>query len=143
MISFSPVDTYTNTVISSLNYPSATRPVSTFDDSTNTFTPKPSYAFIAVKCHVRNGSKITDDLDCAPGNPHTAITDDQGNSFPPFAYDMYMSNAWITKDLLPGSGEDLTVLFAVPPGFKPKDLVFTLSGWHDSHNKDLRISLAP
>ena len=117
--------------------------VAEFDNATHTFTPKEGYKLVAIKCHVKNGQKNTEQVDGYLGNPKTALADDQENSYPPIAYDMYSKGAWITKELLPGSGEDLTLLFAVPPTAKMKDLVFTLKNWSDNNGRNVRVSLAP
>lgn len=111
------------------------------DAGGRTFTPKSGYTFVAVTCLVKNGQKTVQQLDSYLNDPKTAITDDQANSYPPIVYDMVSKGAWVTKPLLPGSGETMTVLFAVPPGTKLKDLVFTLKNWSDHRGRDVRVSL--
>lgn len=111
------------------------------DADGHTFTAKAGYTFVAVTCLVKNGQNKVQQLDSYLNDPRTALTDDQGNSYPPIVFDMISKGAWITKPLLPGSGEPMTVLFAVPPGTKLKDLVFTLKNWSDSRGRDVRVSL--
>jgi len=112
------------------------------DLATYSYTPKPGYTLIAVKCLAKNGQKTVQQLHCYPPDLKTALTDDQGNSYPPIVYDMQSDGAWTTKRLLPGSSVTMTVLFAVPPGTKLKDLVFSLKNWDDKKVTNLRISLA-
>jgi hypothetical protein len=130
-----------------LNFPSSQQDYGRFgtfaseDHSTRSFTPKPGYTLIAVKCLAKNGQKTVQQLDCYPPNLMTALTDDQGNSYPPIVYDMQTEGAWTTKKLLPGSSAPMTILFAVPPGTKLKDLVFSLKNWSDRKVTNLRIAL--
>jgi len=70
----------------------------------------------------------------------TALTDTQGQSYPPIAYDMEESAPFQSKALLPGSSLDLGVLFVVPQGTVLKDLLFTLRTLDDKGH-DIRVSL--
>ncbi|BDI33758.1 hypothetical protein CCAX7_58090 [Capsulimonas corticalis] len=115
-----------------------------YDDASHTFTPKEGITLIAVDCYVKNGQpKTTEQLDGYSDDPKTALTDDHSNSYPPIAYDMVSRGAWVTKPLLPGSGEKITLLFAVESGTTPKDLVVTLKNWSLHKGKEVRVSLAP
>jgi hypothetical protein len=135
------VPTYTLTVPSSQQDYGRFNSVAHEDPTTSVFSPKPGYALIAVKCLVKNGQNKVEHLHCYPPDLKTALTDDQGNSYPPIVYDMYTDGAWTTKALLPGSGQSMTVLFAVPPDTKLKDLVFSLKNYSDRKVSNLRISL--
>lgn len=137
------VSTYTLTVLSSEQDYGRFRDVANQDFATKTFTPREGYKLIAVKCLAKNGQKSVQQLDGYAPDLKTALTDDQGNSYPPIAYDMQTSGAWTTKKLLPGSSQMMTILFAVPPETKLKDLVFSLKNWSDRKVNNLRISLAP
>lgn len=143
VLSLTPVSTYTLTVPSSGQDFAKYHDTAELDPGTHIFTPKTGYTFFAVKCHVKNGQKRTEQLDGYLDDPKTALTDDKENSYPPIAYDMMCKGSWITKELLPGSGEDLTLLFAVPTGTTPKDLVFTLKNWSSHAGRNVRIFLAP
>ena len=144
VVSLDPVSTYTLTVPSSEQDYAKYHDTSELDPNTHTFTPKTGYTFFAVKCHVKNGQKSTEQIDGYFNDPKTALTDDKENSYPPVAYDMMSSKGpWITRELLPGSGEDLTLLFAVPTGTTPKDLVFTLKNWSGHAGRNVRVSLTP
>lgn len=113
-----------------------------YDLTTHTFTPKEGYTFVAVRALVKNGQKSTQQLGCYLGDPKTAVADTKGGSYPPIAYDMLSQGAWVTKPLLPGAGQEMTVLFAVPRGTEIKDLVFTLNNWSDMKGKEVRVSLS-
>lgn len=143
VLSVQPASTYTLAVPSSEQDYSKYHDVAEYADDTHTFTPKAGYTFFVVKCHVKNGQKRTEQIDGYLNDPKTALADDKENSYSPIAYDMYSKGAWVTKELLPGSGEDLTLLFAVPPGTTPKDLVFTLKNWSDHQGHNVRVSLSP
>ncbi|MGI4787358.1 MAG: hypothetical protein ACRYFS_00765 [Janthinobacterium lividum] len=143
VLSLAPVSTYTLTVPSSEQDFAKYHDTAELDPNTHIFTPKTGYTFFSVKCHVKNGQKRTEQLDGYLDDPKTALTDDKENSYPPIAYDMLSKGNWVTKDMLPGSGEDLTLLFAVPPGTTPKDLVFTLKNWSSHAGHNVRVSLAP
>ena len=143
VLSLEPVSTYTLTVPSSEQDFARYHDTAELDPNTHTFTPKAGYTFFTVKCHVKNGQNRKEQLDGYLDDPKTALTDDKENSYPPVAYDMMSKGEWVTRELLPGSGEDLTLLFTVPIGTTPKDLVFTLKNWskHTGHN--VRVSLVP
>ncbi len=112
------------------------------DGTLHTFTPKAGYTFIAVKCQVKNRQQNkVEQLDCYSDDPKTALTDFDANSYAPIVYDMQTKGDWVTKPLLPGSAENMTVLFAVPPDTKLKDLVFTLKNWSAHAGHDVRVSL--
>ena len=143
VLSLDPVSTYTLTVPSSEQDYAKFHDAATLDNDTHTFTPKEGYTFFAVKCHVKNGQKSTQQIDGYFNDPKTALTDDKENSYPPIVYDMVSKSLWTTRELLPGSGEDLTLLFAVPTGTTPKDLVFTLKNYSDHAVHNVRVSLAP
>jgi hypothetical protein len=113
------------------------------DPDTHTFTPKAGYTFVTVDCLVKNAQRTTEQLDCYLDDPKTAVTDDQSGAYPPIAYDMQTKGPWMTKSLLPGSGEPITVLFAVPIGTKLQDLVFTLKDWSSHTGHEVRVSLTP
>ena len=136
------VDSYTLKVPTSEQDYAKYHDVAEYDSATHTFKPKEGYTFVAVNALVKNGQTSTQQLGCYLGDPKTAVTDNKENSYPPIAYDMVSKGAWVTRPLLPGSGEQMTVLFAVPKGTELKDLVFSLNNWSDSKGKDVRISLA-
>jgi|SRR5579862_1551222 len=112
-----------------------------FDPNTHIFTPKSGYTFFSIDCLAKNAQTKTQQLDCYSDNQKTALTDDQSNSYPPIAFDMMTQGPWNSKPLLPGSSEKITILFAVPPGTKPQDLVFTLKNWADHQGKEVRVTL--
>jgi hypothetical protein len=135
------VSSYVLTVPSSQQDYGRTRNYAREDPTTHAYIPQPGYTLIAVKCLAKNGQNSIQQLDCYPPDLKTALTDDQGNSYPPFIYDMQTDGAWTTKKLLPGSSATMTILFAVPPGTKLKDLVFSLKNWSGPKVNNLRIAL--
>jgi len=112
-----------------------------FNSATRTLTPKPGNTLIVVRCRIANGQKSTQTLWLAQKDTHTALADDQGESYPPSAHDV--DGAPIqTKPLLPGAKIEFPVVFVVPQGKKLQDLVFTLKN-NDSAQKgnDVRVAL--
>jgi hypothetical protein len=136
------VDSYTLTVPTSEQDYGKYATSAEFDSTTKTFKPREGLTFVVVKALVKNAQTSTQQLGCYLGDPKTAIADTKGNSYPPIVYDMMSKGAWNTKPLLPGSGEELTVLFAVPKGTELKDLIFSLYNWSDIKGKEVRVSLA-
>lgn len=135
------VSTYTLTVPNSQQDYARYHTVAHGDPTTHVYTPKEGNTFIVLKCLARNGQKTVQQLDFYSPEIKTALTDDQSNSYQPIVYDMQSDGAWTTKKLLPGSAVTMTILFAVPPGTKPKDLVFSLKNWSDKKVNNLRIAL--
>ena len=139
---FQQVDSYKLKVLSSDQDFAKWHDGALYDNASYTFTPKPGNTFIAVDCYVKNAQqKSAQQLDGYSDDQKTAITDDQGGSYPPIVYDMISKGGWVTKPLLPGSGEKITLLFAVPTGTKPKDLIVTLKNWSAHKGKEVRVSL--
>ena len=118
---------------STTNYNSATRVV----------TPTAGNTLVVVRCVVANGQKTKQRLWISALDSNTALTDDQGHSYPPAVYDI--AGAPIQTDpLLPGARIEFPVIFSVPEGTVLKDLVFTLHN-NDSSTKgdEVRVSLKP
>jgi hypothetical protein len=116
-------------------------PVAEVED--NVFRAKTGRTLIAVKCRVTNGrNKGTHALWVSNTDTRTALADTEGESHPPIAYDLDVSEPFHSKQLVPGAKTDFTVLFSVPEGTKLKDLVFTLRTI-DNNDKgnDARVSL--
>jgi hypothetical protein len=112
-----------------------------FNSATRTLTPKPGNRLIIVRCRISNGQKSTQTLWLAQRDTHTALADDQGESYPPAAHDV--DGAPIqTKPLLPGAKLEFPVVFVVPQGKKVEDLIFTHNN-NDSSQKgnDVRVAL--
>jgi len=112
-----------------------------YDDASHTFTAKDGNVLIAVDCLAKNGQAKIEQLDWFSDQQNTALTDNQGNSYTPIAIDMVSKGIWVTKNLLQGSSEKLTMVFAVPTGTTPQDLVVTLKNWEDHKGHDVRVHL--
>jgi hypothetical protein len=105
------------------------------------FRPKEGNKLVAIRCRVKNGLRNeSQSLWWARSDSRTAITDRQGESYPPIAIDAPAETPFQSKPLLPGAGIDLTLLFSVPDAAEPKDLVFTLRTISD-RGMDVRVSL--
>jgi hypothetical protein len=142
VLSADTVDSYKMKNKSTIDY-ALYNQVADFDGDTNTFTPKAGRRLIAVKCRVTNGRNATYSLWVNNNDTRTALADDQGESHPPFVYDMDESEPFSTKKLLPGAKTDFTILFSVPEDTKPKDLVFTLRTIsNNDKGNDARVSLS-
>jgi hypothetical protein len=112
----------------------------TAEFSDGVFRPKQGQSLVAIACRVKNGLKQNQALWRPNSDTHTALTDDQGQSYPPIAYDMPESGPFQSKALLPGAAMEFTVLFTAPEGTTLKDLVFTLRTI-SSPGHDVRVSL--
>ena len=141
VLSVDKVDAYTMKNKSTIDY-ALYHAIADLDNDTNTFTPKNGRALIAIKCRVTNGRNSTQSLWINNNDTRTALADSDGESHPPFVYDLDESGPFHSKELLPGAKTDFTVLFSVPETITPKDLVFTLRTI-DTNDKgnDTRVSL--
>ncbi len=115
-----------------------------WDAKTQTMRAANGYQLMLFHCRVTNGQKTRQTLWTAPNDAgmHTALTDFDGGSHIPAAYD-YPGAANQTKPLLPGEIITFSLLFSVPRETKIKDLVFSLKN-NDTFAKptDVRVSLA-
>jgi hypothetical protein len=73
---------------------------------------------------------------------NTALTDDQGQSYPPIEYDVIGGSAYGPPSMLPGSSTHFAAIFSVPKTANLKDLVFSVGGWSEDKLVDVRITLA-
>lgn len=140
VLSAGPVESYKMKHETTADY-AIYNPVANFDDGL--FTAKSARTLIAVNCRITNGrNKDTHALWVSNTDTRTALADDQGESHPPIAYDLDVSEPFHSKQLVPGAKTDFTVLFSVPEGTKVKDLIFTLRTI-DNNDKgnDARVSL--
>ncbi len=110
--------------------------------------------FIVLKCRVKNGTKAKDGIVLGKwdGNS-TALTTLDEQSFEPHrkGYDAAFNEHFPDgARLLPGAALDFYLVFEVPQGAKPKDLVFTFIRYDDraasvqkaKRPVDVRIHLA-
>jgi hypothetical protein len=119
--------------------------VSVFDAAGRTITPKAGYRLVVIECRATNEQKSQERLwvsasDAA--NVRTALTDAAGSSHAPVAYD-FEGGPVQTKPLRPGEAITFPVVFSVPKGAEPKELIFTLAanGERES-SRDARVLLA-
>ena len=121
-----------------------------YDDSHQTYTPRNNQeTLFVVNCRIKNAQKEPMEMvftyhRC--GN--TSLTDSQEHSYAPMDFDAHdETGPYGGPKMLPGSAAEFSVIFSVPIGTMPKDLVFTIiSGKDLADNKplpDLRISLMP
>lgn len=102
---------------------------------------------VIVRCRLKNGQKTTQTAMLSPIHPHnSALTDDQGQSYPPRDFDKRVASTDEGPPLLPGAQTDFALLFSVPKGTALKDLVFSLQNAYEDTpdgGTDVRVSLAP
>lgn len=114
-----------------------------YNSATRVIRPKPGYTLVVVRCRVTNGQKSPQSLWIARTDTNTALADGQGESYPPYAYDV--DGAPIqTKPLLPGAKLDLPIIFVVPQGAQLKDFVFTANNNDATKSRkgnDVRVHL--
>jgi len=114
-----------------------------FDAETREVRPEPGYELIAVRCSVANGQQEPKTLWVGHGSTRTALTNTEGRSYPPIAYD-FDGGSIESKELLPGARLEFVTLFSVPVDTRLKDLVFTLqSGGEVGQGSDVRVTLNP
>lgn len=113
-----------------------------YNSVTRTFTPSSGNRLVILTCRISNGQKTAQTFWMAHGDSNTALTDTDGQSYPPTAYDV--NGAPIqTKVILPGAKVEFPLIFSIPTGAKVKDLVFTLRNNNSSEKgHDVRVSLA-
>ncbi len=142
VLSVDTVDSYKMKYKSTIDY-ALYNQVADFDNDTQTFKPKTGRTLIAIRCRVVNGRNATYSLWVSNNDTRTALADDQGESHPPFVYDMDESGPFSSKQLLPGAKTDFTVLFSAPEGTKLKDLIFTLRTIDNADKgNDARVALS-
>ena len=141
VLSIQTADSYVMKTDMDTDY-AAYRATAEFDVTSKTFTPLSGNTLYVVQCRARNAVKENQALYVYQPFTRTALTDNQGNSYPPIGYDMQGAR-FQSKPLLPGSGLDFAVLFTVPEGTTLKDLVFTLRTIAGglTEGKDVRVSL--
>ena len=112
------------------------------------FTPNgDTEELVIVRCRMKNGQKATQAPMLSPIHPrHTALTNNQEESFAPIDYDKRGSHTDEGPTMLPGSQTEFAILFSVPKGTMLKDLVFSVENVYEESpdgGTDVRISLAP
>jgi hypothetical protein len=114
------------------------------DIKTRLIKPSKGYSLVVIQCRLANGVKERRTLWTAISDKriNTAIADTSGSSHPPVAYD-FKGGPTQTEWLLPGAQMTFAVVFSLPEGATPGDLVFTLKN-NQTEDKpvDVRVSLA-
>jgi hypothetical protein len=95
---------------------------------------------VVVNCTIKNGQK-TADLPTLTAyglsSQETALTDDQGQSYPPIDFDARGGS------LASGAAKNFAIVFSVPKGTNLKDLIFTIySSGNFGKSSNVRVSLA-
>lgn len=117
---------------------------SKFNSTTRTFQPAPGYKLVVLQCRVTNAAKEKRTLWTAISDKriNTALTDFEGGSHAPIAYD-FEGGPIQSKWLLPGAILNFPVVFGVPQHTQLKDLIFSLkNNQNDDPITDVRVSLA-
>lgn len=114
-----------------------------YDEDTRFLRAAPGYKLVVIQCRVANGQKSPQTFWLGHNDVRNALTDMQGESYPPIGYDLEGAPTQ-SKSLLPGAGTSFPIFFSVPDGTQLKDLVFTLRN-NDFSGKalvsDVRVSL--
>ena len=102
------------------------------------------YKLVVIQCRMTNGQKTPQTFWLGHSDVRNALTDTEGESYPPAGYDLEGAPTQ-SKSLLPGAGTSVPILFSVPEATQLKDLVFTLRNNDFSSDKakvsDVRVSL--
>jgi hypothetical protein len=117
----------------------------TLQPSVDTFHPKGANQELVVCTGVlKNARKAVGEFQMTMhGTSDTALTDDQGVSYPPIGYDPTNGGFYGPPKMLPGSAQPFAAIFSVPKGANLKDLVFSVWGYGEKKPTDVRISLQP
>jgi hypothetical protein len=112
-----------------------------WDSVTHVITPGRGYQLVVLQCRVTNAVAQKRTLWVGDRQTNTALTDTEGESHPAIAHD-FEGAPIQSKPLIQGSKLDFNLVFSVPRGTKPKDLIFTLVANGDLENpRDVRVSL--
>jgi hypothetical protein len=112
-----------------------------------TYSPAtPSNTLIIVDCRLKNGQIKADEPMLSSIHPaNTALADDQGQSYPPIAFDKHGATSDSNDfgaNVLPGAASEFYIVFDVPKSANITSLVF-IAGDDLSNGKDMRVMLAP
>lgn len=112
------------------------------DRTTHVIRPKANYKLVIIQCRVTNGQNSKWALWTAISDDkiNTALTDMDGGSHPPVAYD-YQGAPTQTTPMVAGASLSFPIIFSVPQDTRLKDLIFTLHANGDSSYNDVRVSL--
>jgi len=121
---------------------------SQFLPSTQHFVPNgDNEELVVVHCRVKNAMNIAHTMFMSSVHPHNiALTDDNGQSYSPMAFDKRTGSTDESPSMLPGSQTEFAILFSVPKGTNLKDLVYSLQIAYEDYpdgGTDVRISLNP
>ena len=117
--------------------------LSTFDRPNRVIKATRGNSLVVLQCRATNGvngnrtlwTAISDD------HIHTALTDTDGSSYPPIAYD-FDGGPIQSKSLVPGAALNFAVLFSMPESAHIKDLIFSLkNNQGDDKARDVRVAL--
>lgn len=99
----------------------------------------PNDELIVLNCTIKNGHQSAEEPILTVnglGSQKTALTDEQGQSYPPIEFDVRGGN------LAPGAAKNFTVVFSVPKGTKLHDMIFTLYGFANTKENNVRVDLS-
>lgn len=117
-----------------------------YDENARLLRAAPGYKLVVIQCRMANGQKSPQTFWLGRSDVRNALTDTEGESYPPFGYDLEGAPTQ-SKSLLPGAGTSVPILFSVPEATQLKDLIFTLRNNDFSSDKaivsDVRVSLTP
>jgi len=115
-----------------------------YDENARLLRAAPGNKLVVIQCRIANGQKSPQTFWLGHNDMRNALTDMQGESYPPFGYDLEGAPTQ-SKSLLPGAGTSFPIFFSVPEATQLKDLVFTLRNNNFSSGKaivsDVRVSL--
>lgn len=122
-----------------------------YDVSRETINPRNNgETLFILSCRIKNGQKETMEMVFTQRKcGHTALTDDQEHSYAPIAYDAHNETGpYGGPKMLPGSASEFAIIFSVPIGTNPKDILFTIISGKDLGEEkpdklgtDLRVSV--
>jgi hypothetical protein len=118
---------------------------SVYASSTTTDTPSgDNDKLVVVNCILKNAKHKVAEPMLRKYNPYnTAVTDDQGGSYPEVDFDFPGSSGY-GPTMLPGSTTHFAIVFDVPKSANVQDLIFTLYDMDDTSDmSDYRIHLNP
>lgn len=96
---------------------------------------------IIVTCRIKNGTKVKDELVFSSSweGCNNALTTSSEESIPPAAFDVKETEtAPVGVSFLPGAAINFKMIFKVPKGTEPKDVIFTAMRYSMRSGSDLK-----
>lgn len=103
---------------------------------------------VILACRVKNGHRMKELINFQNmygEGDHTALADDQAHSYPLTRYDVHYDYFNYGAYALPGAAIDFALIFEVPRGTNPRELIYSIYRYDDrgepKKHTDVRVTL--